>query len=304
MKPKGIIPGITALCAILGMLIGVQYNTVQSQAASAAGTDNVRLTELSAELRKEREEKEALEKQLDKQAELLETYEAGDSDGAALESLQKENEKLRAFAGLSEQTGAGIVVTMDDSDKDMGGDKNAYLVHAEDILKVVNELFVAGAEAVSVNGQRIVAQSGITCAGSVITVNGVRVAAPFEIKAIGDASVLQAALRFPGGVVDTLSPWGIVIDIREEASVTVPAYTVLGGVRADMEHQFQMRIFVSGFFINGIVAIGLVWLGKQLNMDLSIAAIVVFGSRIFYNFSKIRRFLLNKRQKEAMIGEE
>ena len=80
--------------------------------------------------------------------------------------------------------------------------------------------------------------------------------------------------------------------------------TVLGGVRADMEHQFQMRIFVSGFFINGIVAIGLVWLGKQLNMDLSIAAIVVFGSRIFYNFSKIRRFLLNKRQKEAMIGEE
>ena len=116
-------------------------------------------------------------------------------------------------------------MTMDDSDKDMGGDKNAYLVHAEDILKVVNELFVAGAEAVSVNEQRIVAQSGITCAGSVITVNGVRVAAPFEIKAIGDASVLQAALRFPGGVVDTLSPWGIVIDIREEASVTVPAYT-------------------------------------------------------------------------------
>ena len=71
MKPKGIIPGITALCAILGMLIGVQYNTVQSQAASAAGTDNVRLTELSAELRKEREEREALEKQLDKQAENL-----------------------------------------------------------------------------------------------------------------------------------------------------------------------------------------------------------------------------------------
>ena len=49
MKPNGIIPGITALCAILGILIGVQYNTVQSQAVSAAGTDNVRLTELSAE---------------------------------------------------------------------------------------------------------------------------------------------------------------------------------------------------------------------------------------------------------------
>lgn len=80
--------------------------------------------------------------------------------------------------------------------------------------------------------------------------------------------------------------------------------TVLGGVCAEMEHHFQMRIFVSGFFLNGIIAVALVWLGKQLNMDLSIAAIVVFGSRIFYNFSKIRRFLLNKRQKEDMIGEE
>ena len=63
----------------------------------------------------------------------------------------------------------------------MGGDKNAYLVHAEDILKVVIELFVAGAEAVSVYGQRIVAQSGITCSGSVMSVNGVRGAAPCEI---------------------------------------------------------------------------------------------------------------------------
>ena len=54
----------------------------------------MRLTELSAELRKEREEREALEKQLDKQAELLETYEAGESDGAALESLQKEKDAL------------------------------------------------------------------------------------------------------------------------------------------------------------------------------------------------------------------
>ena len=82
--------------------------------------------------------------------------------------------------------------------------------------------------------------------------------------------------------------------------------TVLGGVRADMEHQFQMRIFVSGFFINGIVAIGLVWLGKQLNMDLSIFPIcsTIKKMHCLYNFSKIRRFLLNKRQKEAMIGEE
>ena len=80
--------------------------------------------------------------------------------------------------------------------------------------------------------------------------------------------------------------------------------TVLGGIRSMFEKNFQMNIFVSGFFLNGVVAMGLVWLGKQLNFDLSIAAVVVFGSRIFQNFSQIRRFLLNKREKKDMIGEE
>ena len=71
----------------------------------------------------------------------------------------------------------------------------------------------------------MVAQSSITCAGTVISVNGVRVAAPFTIQAVGEHSVLQAALQFPGGIVDTLSPWGILIEIRQETQVQVPAYT-------------------------------------------------------------------------------
>ena len=102
---------------------------------------------------------------------------------------------------------------------------NAYLVHAEDLLAVVNELHAAGAEAVSINGQRMVGRSAISCAGSIVMVNGVRVAAPFEIKAVGEADVLDSALRFPGGVVDNLSPWGIEISIRKETMVEVPAYT-------------------------------------------------------------------------------
>ena len=102
---------------------------------------------------------------------------------------------------------------------------NAYLVHAEDILQVVNELYAAGAEAVSINGQRMVSGSAVSCAGSIVMVNGVRVAAPFEIKAVGEPSVLNAALHFPGGVVDNLAPWGIEITVKEETAVTVPAYT-------------------------------------------------------------------------------
>ena len=134
-------------------------------------------------------------------------------------------EQLLRFAGLTAVSGPGVAVTMNDSSTRGGGDMNAYLVHAEDLLAVVNELHAAGAEAVSINGQRMVGNSAITCAGSIVMVNGVRVAAPFEIKAVGEPDVLQSALYFPGGVVDNLAPWGIEISVQKQEVVEVPAYT-------------------------------------------------------------------------------
>lgn len=80
--------------------------------------------------------------------------------------------------------------------------------------------------------------------------------------------------------------------------------TVLGGIYANMQKNFQAKIFATGFFANAILAIALIWLGNQLSIDLSIAAIVVYGSRMFNNFSAIRRFLLNKKPKEIMIEAE
>ncbi len=222
MKKNQITASLTVMCTFLGLIIGVQFNTVKMQTQHA---DHARLSELSASLQQLQTEHEALKKKYDKQKQLLEEYENGEIISAQTKSLITENQRLRAFSGVAQLTGSGLVITMKDSTKNMGGDPNAYVIHAEDIMQVVNELFVAGAKAVSVNGQRIVANTGITCAGSVITVNGVRVAAPFEVRAIGDASVLEGALKFPGGVVDNLSPWGIVIEIKYDKEVTIPAYT-------------------------------------------------------------------------------
>lgn len=79
--------------------------------------------------------------------------------------------------------------------------------------------------------------------------------------------------------------------------------SVLGGGCAIMQKQFDLKIFASGFFGNCILAVGLIWLGNQLSIDLSIAAVVVFGSRIFNNFSQIRRFVLNKTEKTTIVNE-
>jgi len=76
------------------------------------------------------------------------------------------------------------------------------------------------------------------------------------------------------------------------------ADTVLGGIVAVLEQKFNKAIFITGFFTNAVLAAFIVWLGVQLNIELVIATIVVFGSRLFQNFAYIRRFLLNKNEKE------
>ena len=202
---------LTVTCVVLGVIIGVQANTVKQQRVS---TENQRLSEAIVALNQMQAERDAL---LEQNKALEKTLKEG--------SFGVEMEELLAFAGLTEVTGAGVTVTMNDSSTHGGGDMNAYLVHAEDLLSVVNELNSAGAKAVSINGQRMVGQSAITCAGSIVMVNGVRVAAPFEIKAVGDPVVMDSALHFPGGVIDNLAPWGIEIDVHKETAVTVSAYT-------------------------------------------------------------------------------
>ena len=98
------------------------------------------------------------------------------------------------------------------------------VMHDEDLLKVVNELRAAGAEAVSINGQRMTATSELRCAGPTLSVNNVRSAPPYEIRAIGDIKTLENALKMRGGVAETLKVWGISMDIRTSENVLVPAY--------------------------------------------------------------------------------
>lgn len=80
--------------------------------------------------------------------------------------------------------------------------------------------------------------------------------------------------------------------------------SVLGGVYANMQGRFQGKIFATGLFCNAIFAMALIWMGNQLSIDLSLAAVVVYGSRMFNNFSRIRIFLLNKERKGIMIDAD
>ncbi|SHE54949.1 Small basic protein [Caloramator proteoclasticus DSM 10124] len=80
--------------------------------------------------------------------------------------------------------------------------------------------------------------------------------------------------------------------------------SVFGGARASLEKKFDSDIFISGFFSNIVLAIGLTYLGDTLNVPIYLAAVVVFGSRLFNNFAIIRRIILEKLRSKMKEREE
>ena len=204
-KIDGGIIAVTILCVFLGAIIGIQLKTVKIYASK---TDNQRVSELSAQLSALKTENDNLSIMFQESQIKIEEYEKylldEDTDiGLVLE----ENTRLKMRSGLTNLAGRGVTITITDSKKAAQNpdsvNSDAFLVHAEDILSILNELNASGAEAISINGQRVLANSSVRCAGSVINIDDVKIAAPFIITAIGDPDVLEAALVFPGGVADS-----------------------------------------------------------------------------------------------------
>jgi uncharacterized protein YlxW (UPF0749 family) len=134
---------------------------------------------------------------------------------------------LRLASGLYPLSGPGLEIVLEDS----GGeglafvDPNLLLVHYDHLLFLVNELWVAGAEAVAVNGERVVAQTGFTCAGPLILAGTKRLAPPYVIHALGDPAALRAALTMPGGFIEAqIQPYGLGLTITEKSDLFIPAY--------------------------------------------------------------------------------
>lgn len=204
---------IALVCVILGLMIAVQFRTTNGIRNTVSMQ---RAEDLVQRLAQTEQEKADLQKELKK-------YRA--EGGAA--GVASELQTAKMVGGLLAVHGPGVAVIIDDSKKTpkSGESANLYLIHDEDILKVVNELRAAAAEAIAINDQRLIATSEIRCAGPTLSVNNTRTGAPFQVKAIGDPKTLESALMMKGGVVETLGFWGIDIKVTRENDLTIPAYS-------------------------------------------------------------------------------
>ena len=93
----------------------------------------------------------------------------------------------------------------------------------------------------------------------------------------------------------------------EYIAVAILAFldSIFGGVASNMQNKFDFVIFISGFFLNAIIAMFLVYLGQKLNVDIYLAAVIVFSTRLFTNFSIIRRIFIeqvrNKKKEKKQV---
>lgn len=133
-------------------------------------------------------------------------------------------EAARMLAGVVPVEGPGVIVSMQDSQNAAGAvDVANYIVHEQDVRLVVNELRVAGAEGISINGQRLVSNSAIRCVGPTIIVNGIKSTAPFVITAVGDPTTLDSSLNLPGGVIQSLQDF-VQINVVKKDLLQLPAF--------------------------------------------------------------------------------
>ncbi|MGE5590936.1 MAG: DUF881 domain-containing protein [Bacillota bacterium] len=219
MKRQSVL-AIALVVAVTGTMLAYQFRI---QRAAASSLPVQRSEVLVENLQAVEKERDALR---DEVAELRGQIAKSGAVSDQLSAVESQLAQARMAAGLEDVEGPGVIVVLDDSKRpaEKGQDPNVFLLHDDDLLKVVNELRDAGAEAISINGQRLVATSEIRCAGSTVSINNTRTAPPVEIRAIGDPAVLEASLRLRGGIAETLLFWGIQVDIKPQKLVVVPAY--------------------------------------------------------------------------------
>lgn len=130
------------------------------------------------------------------------------------------------MAGLTRVVGPGVRIMVEDAivPSDGVAVNRRLFVHSRDLLLLSNELFAAGAEAVAINGQRMVAGSAIRCVGPAIRINDVNTAPPYVVEAAGDPDVLKQAVMMMGGIVDLLSRENLRVDVQRVDRLTIPAY--------------------------------------------------------------------------------
>ncbi len=222
---------LSAILLVMGGLLGLQVHTQSLRGSMEVGRRTSALGEM---LRSNQTQVEAYKKEIGDLRTRLAKYETtATKDEGMSKLINQELQASRASLGLVPLKGPGLTLEIGDSTLPpiKGFDVEALLVHDSDLIQVTNELWADGAEAIAVNGQRVVLGSSFYCAGRLIQVNGVTIPAPFVFTVIGNVDNLMSGLSVRSGVLDQLKGSGLSAKLTRLEEVEVPAISVAPKLR-------------------------------------------------------------------------
>lgn len=223
MKMTGKHVILSLVCLVLGFIISYSYQLTKEEETNVTDRQWQRDRAIRETLINTEERNLELQQDLQQKQEEIRSIEEELATGEQLLfNLVEDVDKLRMYNGEVKVQGKGVEVTLSDASYVPTEENvNNYIVHESHVFKVMNELFISGADAVAINGQRITKDSYIVCNGPVITINGNQYPAPFVISAIGDPVVLEPALNILGGVKDQLVADNITVKIQKKDLVVL-----------------------------------------------------------------------------------
>lgn len=207
----------------VGLILVFQFRTAKENTIFF-NRENIRDMEIQLEM--ESKEVERLgDYAKRKQAELVELL-AIKSPENVFELLMKQKQHAKSLVGKTSFRGPGLRIEISDSDMDIlpSQNPNDYIVHDQDVLRIINDLKSSGAEVISINNQMYHIGTEVKCSGATITVNGKTFAQPFIIRAIGDADILDAAIKSRDSYAYVISElFGIRIQTYKEDEIFIHA---------------------------------------------------------------------------------
>lgn len=225
LSGRHLVPGTAtlAICVVAGFMIG-------TSASTAKGTDlrAERNTDLISMVIVESQRNAALAEQVSAaRAEVDRLSNATGESGVSSDELAQ----AAAAAQTSPVTGPGVTVVLDDAPSSVAPpdlDPDLLVVHQQDIQAVVNALWQGGAEAMTIQGQRVISTTGIKCVGNTVVLHGIPYAPPYRIEAIGDPNALEAALassEYVSNYQDYVVAYGLGYQQRRADALSFPAYS-------------------------------------------------------------------------------
>ena len=211
---------IAIACFALATVMCMQFKVVKE--TDITSIETMREEELRTELANWKAKYEEAENQYQEKSQKLEDYNKAEATEEETEGLVKnELEQVNLILGKTDVEGQGITIKIQDVDKqNTNQEENVDPLSSEDLLVIVDYLKLAGAEAISVNDQRVVPTTSIECGGNIITINGQKIGSPFTIKAIGLPENL-ANLNRAGGYLSYMKNASIGVDLKKSNNILV-----------------------------------------------------------------------------------